>query len=94
MHSVLVELVVLLAMLVGAVLGSWCIYWVKVPSTAKRAKWGKRLFVVTLLSLGAIALLAAISQADGLAPLGLLSGFLLVGMLWDGSAMRLSEDGQ
>ncbi len=82
--SMLVELAVLIATLVGLLLGCCCIYWVKVKPSRRRARWGRRLFILTLLALGTVALIAAIVRADGLAPLGLLSGFLIVGMLWEG----------
>ena len=51
-----------------------------------------REFVVTLLSLGGMALFAAIVHADGLAPLGLLSGLLIVGMLWEGAVPAVGDD--
>jgi hypothetical protein len=90
--SMLVELTVLVATLAGLLLGVCCIYWVKVHPSARRAQWGRRLFVVTLLSLGGVALFAAIVRADGLAPLGLLSGLLIVGMLWEGPVPALQDD--
>ncbi len=90
--SMLVELAVLIATVIGLLLGACCIYWVKVKPSARRAKLGRRLFIVTLLSLGLVALVAAILRADGLAPLGLLSGFLTVGMLWEGPVAHTAED--
>ena len=81
--SILVELAVLVTTLVGLLLGSCCIYWVKVHPSPRQALWGRRLFVVTLLALGGMSLVAALMRADGLAPLGLLSGLLIVGMLWE-----------
>ena len=90
--SMLVELIVLIATLVGLLSGGCCIYWVKVWPHTRHAWWGQRLFVVTLLSLGGMALFAALVHADGLAPLGLLSGLLTVGMLWEGSVPALQDD--
>jgi hypothetical protein len=90
--SMLVELSVLIATLLGLALGSWSIYWVKVRPSPRHALWGRRLFVVTLLKLGAMALLAALMRADGLAPLGLLSGLLIVGMLWESPAPAMQDD--
>ena len=87
----LVELSVLISTLVGTVLGTGCIYLVKMNASARQARWGRRLFVVTLLALGAMALFAAVARADGLAPLGLLSGLLTVGMLWDNPTPAPSE---
>ena len=92
MVSMLVEMTVLIATLIGLLMGVCCIYWVKVRPSADHARWGRRLFVVTLLSLGGTALFAAIVHADGLAPLGLLSGMLIVGMLWESPVPALQED--
>ncbi len=90
--TIFVELTVLLATLVGLMLGAWSIYWVRVRPCVHRAKWGRRLFVVTLLILGGIAFLAAVAHADGLAPLGLLSGLLIVGMLWESPLTALPDE--
>ncbi len=79
----LVELTVLIATIAGLLLGSCCIYWVKANPSVRQARWGRRLFVATLMSLGAIAFVAAFMRADGLAPIGLLAGLLTVGMLWE-----------
>lgn len=81
--SILVELTVLVITLFGLSLGSCCIYWIKVRPTDRQAWWGSRLFVATLLLLGITALVAALLRAEGLAPLGLLSVLLIVGMLWE-----------
>jgi hypothetical protein len=81
--SILVELPVLIATFLGLISGALCIYWARVRPCARRGRWGCRLFVATLLGLGAVALFAAFMRADGLAPLGLLSGLLTVGMLWE-----------
>ena len=90
--TMLVELTVLIATLAGLLMGGCCIYWVKAHPSARHARWGRRLFVVTLLCLGGVALFAAIVHADGLAPLGLLSGMLIVGMLWEGPVPALQDD--
>ena len=90
--SMLVELSLLIATLAGLLLGGCCIYWVKVRPSDRHAWWGRRLFVITLLSLGGMALLAALMRADGLAPLGLLSVLLTVGMLWESPAPALPDD--
>jgi hypothetical protein len=88
----LVELSVLIATLIGLLVGGFCIYWVKVRPSARQAWWGRRLFVVTLLILGGMALVAALVRADGLAPLGLLSGLLVVGMLWESPAPAMQDE--
>jgi hypothetical protein len=90
--SMLVELIVLIATLLGLITGSFAIYWVRVKPSALRARLGRRLFVVTLLCLGGVALFAAFARADGLAPLGLLSGLLTVGMLWESPIAALPDD--
>jgi hypothetical protein len=77
------ELGLLVITLLGLLTGSCCIYWVNVRPSARRAWWGRCLFIVTLLVLGGAALLAAMNRAEGLAPLGLLCGLLIVGMLWE-----------
>lgn len=89
--SMLVELTVLAATILGLLLGSYSIYWVKARPNSRQERWGRRLFVVTLLSLGGIALFAAFTRADGLAPLGLLAGLLTVGMLWENPTPAPSE---
>jgi hypothetical protein len=44
------------------------------------------------LHLGLTALFAAIQHANGLAPLGITSGLLLVGMLWESPAAALPDE--
>ena len=91
--SMLVEITVLIATLVGSLLGGCCIYWVKACPCARRARWGRRLFIVTQIVLGGMAADCRCGMAvDGLAPLGLLSGLLIVGMLWEGSASAIRDD--
>jgi hypothetical protein len=87
-----VELSVLIATLLGLGTGGCSIYWVKANPSARQARWGRRLFIVTLLALGGVAFFAAIMHADGLAPLGLSSGLLTVGMLWEGPAHVVQDD--
>jgi hypothetical protein len=86
------ELAILIATIAGLILGGLCIYWVKVEPGAGRARWGARLFIVALLSLGAAGLVGAIVRAGGLAPLGLLSGMLIIGMLWESPAPTPHEE--
>jgi hypothetical protein len=90
--SMLVELLVLIATLTGLVVGGFCIYWARVRPCPRRGRWGCRLFVATLLGLGAVALFAAFMHADGLAPLGLASGLLTVGMLWESPAPAMQDE--
>jgi hypothetical protein len=87
-----VEFSLLAMTLIGLFLGSCCIYWVNLRPSARRARWGRGLFVVSLLTLGGAVLLAALTRNEGLAPLGLLSGLLIVGMLWENPVTAISEE--
>jgi hypothetical protein len=69
--------------LFGLVLGTWGIIWARTSQTRGLISWGKGLFVGTLLFQGAASLLAAFHRADGLVPLGLSAGALVVMMLWE-----------
>ena len=55
---------------------------------AGRVLWGRCLFVVALLELGAAALAAALAEAMSLAPMGLVAVFLVVAMLWESPAAQ------
>jgi hypothetical protein len=90
--SMWLEVFLLIVALLGLSMGSCCIYWVNVRPSARQAWWGRRLFVVALLILGGAALLAAFTHAEGLAPLSLLSGLLIVGMLWENPAAVATDD--
>jgi hypothetical protein len=68
--------------------GGWGICWARTHPRRTQAQWGQRLFVITLLGLGASGLVAACARAEGLVPLGLLAGLLLVGMLWENPVSR------
>lgn len=67
----------------GLLLGTWGILWTRMSRARKRISWGQTVFVATLIGLGASGAVAAFHRADGLAPLGLLAGFLVIGMLWE-----------
>ena len=77
------ELCLLITALSGLFLGIWSVNWARKNYRERRAWWGRRLFTATLLLLGATILVAAILRADGLVPLSLLAGMLLVAMLWE-----------
>ena len=81
------DLSVWLLTLLGLALGAWSIYWTRVAS-AGRVLWGRRLFVMALLELGATALVAALAHAVSLAPMGLVAVFLVVAMLWESPAAQ------
>jgi hypothetical protein len=76
----------LLLTVIGIFAGVWAIFWARAAADPVRRFWGQCLFVVTLFVLGAGGLAAAWLRADGLVPLGLSAGFLVVGMLWESNA--------
>ena len=67
----------------GCLLGGWSIYWARGQDHPVRVIWGRFLFTITLLALGLLAVIAACAHARGLAPLGLIAGFLVIAMLWE-----------
>lgn len=74
----------LLAFTCSALLsGTWGILWARTSRIPVRASLGRWLFVGTLLSLGICGSVAAFHRAEGLVPMGLAAGLLLVGMLWE-----------
>lgn len=77
--------------LAGLVSGSWGIVWARTARAQARVVWGHGLVVGTFLVLGVSSLVAAFHRADGLVPLGLLAGWLLVGMLWERPRRRGAE---
>ncbi len=77
------ELFLLVITLAGFFLGSLSIHWARGPQAARRARWGRRLFLALLVVLGAAILAGALASADGLVPAGLVAGLLLVAMLWE-----------
>jgi hypothetical protein len=84
----ILEFGVLIFTLLAAVVGIWSIYWVRVRPHCWRGRGGRILFIVNFLALGAIGLVAAFTRAQGLSPLGLVAGLLVVGMLWEGPAIE------
>lgn len=83
---------VLLSLSLGIViLAAWSIFWARGEANQKWARIGRWLFTVSLLALGGIAVLAALLRADALAPLGLLSGLLVVAMLWESPEASLER---
>ena len=83
------ELWLLCTTLGGFFLGGVSISWARTESSPRQLVWGRRLFIATLLFLGGSGFVAAIQRADGLVPLGLLAGLLVVAMLWE--SPRLAE---
>ncbi len=84
-----------------AAVGGVSIHWARADAGSRRARGGRVLFVLTLLGIGAIASAAAFARAQGLPPLGIVAGLLIVGMTWESPTPRrvpraepLSPDGQ
>jgi hypothetical protein len=77
------EIFLVLLMLKAAFIGVLSICWAKADHRQRVCRVGKCLFVITLVALGVTGSVAAFLRSEGLAPLGLLAGFLVVGMLWD-----------
>jgi hypothetical protein len=90
--TLFIEWSVLIVTLVGLAAGVLCITWAKASRSARRVRWGRRLFIATFSLLGATALVAALARANGLAPLGLLCGLLIVGMLWENPTPTVADD--
>jgi hypothetical protein len=67
----------------GVFLGVGCIYLVHCPCRVL-SKIGRRLYLAVLVALGGVGLFAAVTRHDGLVPLGMLVGLLIVAMLWEG----------
>lgn len=90
--AVFIEWSVLIATILGLVVGLFGIGWARASTSARRVRWGRRLFIATFSLLGITALIAALERANGLAPLGLLCGLLVVGMLWESPTQAVAED--
>jgi len=65
----------------GLVLGGWSIVLTQNRRSAACNRWGRRLYIANFLGIGVSVLIAAASHADGLAPLGLATGLLVVAVL-------------
>ena len=77
------ELWLLALALVGLVLGVWGILWGRFSQTKNRGLVGRTMFVAAIVFLAASSSVAAFHRAEGLVPLGLTAGFLVIGMLWE-----------
>jgi hypothetical protein len=69
--------------LVGLALGTWGIVWARFSQISSRSLCGRGMFVVAIVSLAVTSSVAAFHRAEGLVPLGLTAGLLVVGMLWE-----------
>ena len=83
------ELWLLCTTLGGFFVGGTSISWARSETSPRHVLWGRRLFIAVLLLLGGTGFVAACHYADGLIPIGLLAGLLLVAMLWE--SPRLGE---
>jgi hypothetical protein len=63
--------------------GVWGVWWARAARCPGRAAWGRRLFVGTLVALGAGNLFALTCAARCLVPFGLSAGWLVIAMLWE-----------
>jgi hypothetical protein len=77
------ELWLLALALVGLVLGAWGILWARFSRTSGRSLCGRGMFIVAIVFLAVTSSVAAFHRAEGLVPLGLTAGFLVIGMLWE-----------
>jgi hypothetical protein len=75
------EIAFLALTLIGFALGCWAIAWARTSRRSTRVLLGRLLFVLTLFFVASAGVVAALDYAEGLIPLGLLSGFLVMGML-------------
>jgi len=77
------ELLLVGLALAGLLLGSWGILWARFSHASNRTSWGRSMFVVSIVFLAVSSSVAAFHRAEGLVPLGLTAGFLVIGMLWE-----------
>jgi hypothetical protein len=75
--------------LVGLVIGAWGILWARCSQIRQRSSWGQSIFVASIVVLAGSSSVAAFHRAEGLVPLGLTAGFLVIGMLWEVPAQKL-----
>jgi hypothetical protein len=68
---------------IGGLLGALGIYGARSGRTTARVFCGRLLFVLAELCLAGGAWFAALVRADGLVPLGLAAGSLIILMLWE-----------
>ena len=86
------DVFVWLLTLAGLALGGWSIYWARTHAGGLRVLCGRCLFLLAMLELGATALAAAVYHSMSLAPMGLVSVFLVVAMLWETPAAQLERE--
>jgi hypothetical protein len=83
----------LLALLaVGVIAGTWSVWRVRRTRDARRAVWGRRIYVAVLCGLGSGTLVAATCAARCLVPFGLAAGWLVIALLWE-NPFRVWQEG-
>jgi hypothetical protein len=68
---------------VVVVLGIWSVWWVRGNHSPLHSLWGGRIFIVTLVILGAGNLVCLTWAVHCLLPYGLSAGWLVIAMLWE-----------
>ena len=84
-----IDLPVCLLTLLGLLLGSWSIHWARSAASTFRSLCGRCMFVLSLCELGVTAFIAGWVPSLSLAPMGLISVFLVVAMLWESPATEI-----
>lgn len=77
------NLFLLLFTLCVVVIAAASIGWARGAAHRRTTIIARWLFTVSLVVLGLVAIVAALARADALAPMGLLSVLLVVGMVWE-----------
>jgi hypothetical protein len=85
------ELWLLALALAGLLLGGWGILWARFSQASHRTSWGRSMFVASIVFLAVSSSVAAFHRAEGLVPLGLTAGFLVIGMLWEVPAPKAPQ---
>jgi hypothetical protein len=75
------EFYLAVAALIGLICGAWGLVLERIGS-GRGNFLGRAVTVCAIVFLGGSSVIAAFHRADGLVPLGLSSGFLVVGLLW------------
>lgn len=74
---IIMEFWLLVVLMIGLVLGLWGVFW---DRTGR--EHGRQIFITSMLVLGGGSVYGAFHRAEGLVPLGLAAGALVVAMLW------------
>jgi hypothetical protein len=87
----LLEIWLCALLVVCVVAGGWAILMTRANRGEYGMAWGRGLFVGTLFVLGGCTMVAAFHRAESLVPLGLVTGVLVVGMLWESPAWSRTD---